>query len=130
MDTIWQLFSVIEQLVLLTFIHYKVVYEEQKARLMKQTRKTVKDENDCDRWELFQHNISSIVISPSLSSTHALSESTGRMQINKQHAVKAMPLPVEVICGLETVPCTEDVKRGVCAVELSSVLLTEHEQMS
>ena len=45
MDTIWQLFSVIEQLVLLTFIHYKVVYEEQKARLMKQTRKTVKDEN-------------------------------------------------------------------------------------
>lgn len=107
-----------------------MVYEEQKARLMKQMRKTVTDENDCDRRELFQHNISSIVISPSLPSTHALSESNRRMQINNQHAVKAMPLPVEVISGLETVPCTEDVKRGVCAVELSSVLLTGHEQMS
>lgn len=85
---------------------------------------TVTDEN------FFKKLIPSIVISPSLPSTHALSESTGRMHINNQHAVKAMSLPVEVICGLETVTCTEDVKRGVCAVELSSVILTEHEQMS
>ena len=59
--------------------------------------------------------------------THALSESIGRMQVNNHHAVKAMSLPVEVICGLETDTCTEVVKRGVCAVELSSVTLTGHE---
>ena len=71
--------------------------------------------------------IPSIVISPALSTMHALAESIGRMQVNNHHAVKAMSLPVDVICLLETDTCTEVVKRGVCAVELSSDTLTGHE---
>lgn len=56
------------------------------------------------------------------------------MQVNNHHAAKAIFLPVEVIwletdvwLWLETDACTEVVNMGVCVVELSLVILTEHE---